>query len=169
MENSRRIVAGVVVFLLLAAFLWTTHPILSPILVGGILLFLLLGLKEYPLARRLSIAVVIVLLVWFFTKAQGVLFPFLVSFVLAYLFDPLADLLEKWRIPRTLGTLFLLFLTLGILVLVGMILIPSLVKEIQDLMGRIPSMAKQVADVVQKNLPKRLGFLRIDPTRLQQS
>ncbi len=169
MENSRRIVAGVVVFLLLAAFLWTTHPILSPILVGGVLLFLLLGLKEYPLARRLSIAVVIVLLVWFFTKTQGVLFPFLVAFVLAYLFDPLADLLERGRIPRTLGTLFLLFLTLGILVLVGMILIPNLVREIQDLIGRIPGMANRVAAFVQKNLPRLLGFLRVDPTKLQQS
>jgi len=133
------------------------------------LLFLLAGLKEYPVARRLGLSIVLVLLVWFFIRAQGVLFPFLVSFILAYLFDPLADWLEKRYISRTLAVLFLLFLTLGLLILVGVILIPSLIIEIQDLISRIPNLANRVADTVQSNLPRLLEFFRIDSVQFQES
>jgi len=169
MTDNRRIIAAVAVFVLLAAFIWSTHQILSPILVGGFLLFLLAGLKEYPVARRLGLSIVLVLLVWFFIRAQGVLFPFLVSFILAYLFDPLADWLEKRYISRTLAVLFLLFLTLGLLILVGVILIPSLIIEIQDLISRIPNLANRVADTVQSNLPRLLEFFRIDSVQFQES
>jgi predicted PurR-regulated permease PerM len=154
---------------MLAAFLWSIYPILSPVLVGGFLLFLLMGFKESPIARRLIVGIVLILLIWFFVKAQGVIFPFLVSFVLAYLFDPLADGLEKWRIPRTLAVFLLLFLTLAVLILVGMILIPSLIGEIQDLISRIPNLANKVAYFVQRNVPRLLEFFRIDPVRFQQS
>jgi len=169
MSDNRRTIAAVAVFVLLAAFIWSTHKILSPILVGGFLLFLLAGLKEYPVARRLCLSIVLVLLVWFVIRAQGVLFPFLVSFALAYLFDPLADWLEKRHISRTLAVLFLLFLTLGLLILVGVILIPSLIIEIQDLISRIPNLANRVADTVQNNLPKLLEFFRIDSDQFQES
>lgn len=169
MSNNYRLVAVVAVFLLLAAFLWSTYQILSPLLVGGFLLFLLWGVKEYPLARRLGVGVVIVLLIWFVVKAQGVIFPFLISFVLAYLFDPLADWLEKRRLPRTLAVFFLLFLTLGLLILVGLILIPNLVGEIQDLIGRVPNLADKVADFLYNNLSNLLERFRIDRERFQQS
>ena len=126
-------VSGAAVLILLAAFLWSTQSILSPLLIGGILLYFLLGLQEFPMARRLFFGIVLILFVWFVIHAQSVLFTFIVSFVLAYLFKPLADKLESWRVPRPLGVLILLLLTLCVLVLCGMILIPSLVKEIQEL------------------------------------
>ena len=168
-SDHHRWMASVVLFVMLAAFLWSIYPILSPVLVGGFLLFILMGFKESPIARRLIVGIVLILLIWFFVKAQGVIFPFLVSFVLAYLFDPLADGLEKWRIPRTLAVFSLLFLTLAVLILVGMILIPSLIDEIQDLISRIPNLANKVAYFVQRNVPRLLEFFRIDPVRFQQS
>ena len=167
-ENTGRIVAVVVIALLLVAFLWDTQHVLSPILLGGILVFLLAGLRRRSLVGRLGLAVVLILLVWFFVKAKGVIFPFVASFVLAYLFDPVADLLERWRIPRTLGILFLLLGTVGLIVLMGMILIPGLVEEIHDLISRIPNMADQVTAFVQKTLPKVLTFFRIDTTKFEE-
>ncbi|MFH1943459.1 MAG: AI-2E family transporter [bacterium] len=168
MERNRRIVAGVAVFLVFAAFLWTTHGILSPILTGGLLLYLLMGLREYGIARRLVTCVILILLVWFVTQARGMLFPFFAAFILAYLFDPLVDLLERIHVPRTLATFFLLFFTAGVLVLVGMILIPNLMKEIQELIGRIDKLPDKVVAFVQKDLPRLLGFLNIDPQKLKQ-
>jgi predicted PurR-regulated permease PerM len=167
-EKNSLVIGGVTVLLLLAAFLWSIQAVLSPLLVGGFLLYILLAFQNYSLARRLFAGITLVLVVWFFIHARGVLFPFIVSFVLAYLFKPLADTLEHWRIPRTLGVLILLVLTLGILVLGGMILIPSLVKEIQELIRQIPKLAVQLADLVTNTLSKLLASLKIDGTKIQQ-
>jgi len=169
MKESHWFIAGCIVFLLFAALLWATHTVLSPILVGIIILFMLFDLKQYPLVRRLGFGVVLILLVWFFVKAHSVIFPFLVAFVLAYLFDPLANQLEKWGVSRTLGVLLLLLVTLGLMILVGMILIPSLVVEIQYLIGRIPDMATQAVNFVQKNIPRLLVFFHRDPEKFEQS
>ncbi|MBN2029373.1 AI-2E family transporter [bacterium] len=168
MERKHQFVVGTAVFVFLSAFLWTTHTTLSPLLAGGILLFLLMGLKEYPFARRLGFGVFLILLVWFLIKAQGAIFPFLFAFVLAYLFDPLADLLEKVRIPRTIGVLLLLFLTLGILILIGGILIPSLTREISDLIVKVPDGANYLYGEIKENLPKILGRLPVNQETLQQ-
>lgn len=167
-ENPWRIIAGAAVFLALAAFFWTTQSILSPFLMGGCLLFLLAGLKSYAFARRLSAVVVIILFVWFFVNAKGVVFPLIVAFVLAYLFDPVVDLMEKIRIRRSLATFFLLFVTLGLIVLFGIILIPSLVVEIQELIKGVPSLGRNVFDFIQENLPRIMSFFRIDAEEFQQ-
>ncbi len=169
MTQHTKIIAAGLMVVLLAAFLWSTSEILSPILVGGFFLFVLGGLNEIPLARRLSAGIILVLVIWIFIKAQGVLFPFLVSFALAYLFDPLADWLERRGVPRTVAVLFLLVITLGILVLIGAILIPSLVGEIQDLIVQIPDLANKVATAVRNSLPHLLDFLKVDKARFQQS
>jgi predicted PurR-regulated permease PerM len=168
-NNNRMILAGVVISFLLAAFLWTTIKILSPILIGGLLLFFLFGLKEYPLAGRLRIGIILILLLWIFIRAQSVLFPFLFSFAIAYLFDPLADRLEKWGIRRSLGVAFLILLTLSVLILSGTFLIPSLSEEIQEFIKKTPALAKSIAGFIQKNLPRLVGFLNIDIKDFQQN
>lgn len=167
--EKKHVTIGVIVFLFLAAFLWATHQILYPALIGGLLLLLLLGIKEFPLTRRLIFAVVLILGIWFFVKAQGLIFPFIISFVLAYLFDPLADRMESWRIPRTLAALIILIFSIGILILVGIILIPSLINEIKDLIEGIPDLANSIFTTVQENLPKLLAFAKIDSQKLQQN
>ena len=129
----------------------------------------LLGIKEYPLARRLAFGVIVILGMWFVVKAQGLLFPFVISFVLAYLFDPLADRLENWRIPRTLASLIILILSIGLLILVGSILIPSLIGEIKILIEGIPDLADSIFTTVQESLPKLLAFAKVDSQELQQS
>jgi len=167
--ENKIVIAGVSIFLFLAAFLWTTHQILYPVLVGGLLLLILFSIRKYPLARQLAFAVIMILVIWFLAKAQGLIFPFVISFVLAYLFDPLADRLEGWRIPRTLAALIILILSFGVLTLVGIILIPSLINEIKELMEGIPELANSIFITVQENLPKLLAFVRIDSQDLQQS
>jgi len=167
-ENNRRVLAAAAVFLLLTGFLWTTHQILNPILVGSLLIFLLLGLKEFPLARRLIFMVVLLLLIWFFMNAQGVIFPFIVSFILAYLFDPITDWLEKKKVPRTIGALLLLLVAIGLVVTFGAILIPRLVSEIQDLIKQIPE-PREIYTFINKNLTKLFERLHIDPTSINET
>ena len=166
-ESKRFLLASAAVFLLLTAFLWTTLDVLTPILMGGVLIFILMGMKESLIARRLVVGIIVILAVWFLMNAQNVVFMFVVAFILAYLLDPLADWMESIGIRRGLATFFLIFLTLGLLVLFGSILIPSLVGEIQDLIRGIPETAGTVATFVQTNLAKLLNLLKIDAVEFQ--
>jgi len=168
-NENQKLLAVISVFVLLTAFLWSTQLILSPILVGGFLLFLLMGLKAYPIARRLALGVMLILIIWFFVKIQGAIIPFFISFTLAYLFDPLADWIEKRGIRRGLAVFFLLFLTLMLLVLVAMILIPNLVEEIRDLINRIYDTAPKIYASIQENLPKIQEYFKIDAEKLRQN
>jgi len=52
MKQEHYSFVAVVLFLVLAAFFYVTHSILSPILVGLVLLFLLSGLKSFPQPPR---------------------------------------------------------------------------------------------------------------------
>jgi predicted PurR-regulated permease PerM len=167
--DKQRLLIGVIVFLLLAAFLWTTRDILSPLLTGAVLIFVLLGVKRYPMARRLLGVVVVILLVWFLIRFQGVLFPFFAAFALAYLFDPLADKLERARIPRTLATLIIILAAFGLLVLFGAIIIPNVVQEIQDLIGQVPRLAEVTYNLIRDNLPRVLEILHVESSELEQS
>ncbi|MCJ7812292.1 AI-2E family transporter [bacterium] len=169
MENKHQFVAGGVLFLFLAAFLWTTRSVLSPILVGGVLLFILMGLKPYPFARRLGVGVSLILFVYLIIKAQGAIFPFLFAFVLAYLFDPFTRLFEKRHISKTSGVLFLLFFTLSILILIGWIIIPNLIEEIKVLIAQIPDRINYLYEEMKEGIPKILGSLPVDQDKLQQN
>ncbi len=168
-ENYRNIIAGVSILLFITLFLYKTHQFLSPILIGIFLIFLLLGLKELQIAKRLIICTTFILLIWFFAEARTVFFPFFISFALAYLFDPVADWMESKRMPRTAAVLLLFVFTIGILVIIGVILIPSLVVEVQELISKVPELALRLTDLVKKSLPHVLNFLNIDYDEFQRS
>ncbi|NQT24293.1 AI-2E family transporter [candidate division KSB1 bacterium] len=163
------VLLGLVVLALLVAFLWATHIILSPILIGSVLLFILFGQRELPIAKQLAISVVIIFAIWIFLKAQTVFFPLFFSFLLAYLFDPVVDQLVKWRFPRTLGVIIVLLLTFGLLILMGSLLVPNLVSEIQDLIGRSQNLPDKIVHFLDENLPKVASFFKADTTKLKDS
>lgn len=167
-EEQKHILSGIAVFLLLTALIWDTHVLLSPILVGGLLIFLLSAMKVFPYSGRLRVVVVVILLFWFLVKTQGLMIPFLVAFVFAYVLNPVVDLLQRWHLPRTLGVALIFILITGLFVFLGLILIPDLVKEIQDLIVRLPNLAEKGMNVLRKYVPKLLGLLKVDPEKFQK-
>ncbi|HDQ45882.1 MAG TPA: AI-2E family transporter [bacterium] len=167
-QRPPRILASAAVAVMLGVFFWSARSVLSPLVVGGIVLFFLFGLWENPLARRLSGVIVIVMAVWIFLIAQSVFMPLIFAFVLAYLFNPLVDKLTGLKIPRIAGVVLVLLLALGSVVLIGAILIPSMVSEIQDLLRRSENMPERFMELVETTLPRVLRVLRIDPATLKE-
>ncbi len=75
---------------------------------------------------------------WLVWLLGPVLTPFFISFLIAYMGNPVVTRLEGWRVRRDVGVVlvFLLVLVgLGVLALVG---IPILVREAAELFGRLP-------------------------------
>lgn len=167
-DDRRLILPGIAIFLLITAFLWSVHTILSPILLGGILIYLLSELKDFPFIRRIRIAVAILLFFWIVVNIQGIVIPFLVAFLLAYLVHPLVDQFEKWHVPRVLSVLLIFLFLLGIFGLVLAIILPDLAREIQELLIRFPQMLQNGIALVHKHLPKLFALLKIDYLKLEK-
>ena len=91
---------------------------------------------------------------------KPVLAPFAASALLAYLGDPLADRLEKWRLSRTAAVVVVFIGILTILTLVILLLIPMLEQQIRYLLVNLP----RYIDRIQHDLiPRIVEWLQLDP------
>ncbi len=68
-----------------------------------------------------------------------ILTPFLLAAVIAYICNPLVTWLEAKKIPRTLSTIFVMLITVGIFIAMILIMLPLFEKEVSRLIERIPS------------------------------
>ncbi|MXS79509.1 Predicted PurR-regulated permease PerM [Nitrosomonas eutropha] len=68
-----------------------------------------------------------------------ILTPFLLAAVIAYICNPLVTWLEVRRVPRTLSTVFVMLMAIGIFITMILIMLPLFEKEISRLIERIPS------------------------------
>ncbi len=96
---------------------------------------------------RLNWLIAIGLTGWLVYLLAPILTPFVAAALLAYVGDPLADRLQKIRLPRTLAVVavFLLtFLTLGLLVL---LIVPLIRNQIGALLSALPAIGAQVEQV----------------------
>jgi len=93
-----------------------------------------------------------------------ILTPFIISALLAWLGDPIADKLETWRFPRAAAVLVVFlgtFIVIGLLVL---LIAPMVGREVQELSARGP----QFFVWYEKTLtPWLSAHLHVDPERLR--
>lgn len=67
-----------------------------------------------------------------------ILTPFLLAAVIAYICNPLVTWLEAKKIPRTLSTIFVMLMTMGVFIAIVLILFPLFEKEAARLIEQIP-------------------------------
>jgi predicted PurR-regulated permease PerM len=109
---------------------------------------------------RLNWLIAIAITGWVFYLLAPVLTPFVAAALLAYMSDPLADRLQRLKLPRTVAvvTVFLIvFLVLALLiVLVG----PLIKSQVGALFQALPDIAKRVEQVW---LPTLMDWLNLEP------
>jgi predicted PurR-regulated permease PerM len=109
---------------------------------------------------RLNWLIAILLCGWLFYLLAPVLTPFIAAGLLAYLGDPLADRLQKLKLPRTLAVV-VVFLTTFLLIGLLVLLIGPLIKtQVGALFAALPDIAHKVEQVW---LPTLLGLLNVEP------
>jgi len=91
-----------------------------------------------------------VLLLWLLT---GVLLPFVLGAALAYLTDPLADRLQRAGLSRTVATVLITVVSLGVAVLALVLIIPVLIDQVQSAVRSAPAFVAQLRDLVTAWLP----------------
>ena len=95
-----------------------------------------------PQAVILALLIVLVSgLVWLF---GDILAPVLVALVLAYLLEGVVKTMQRWRVPRTLASVFVLlgFLAVSAIVLFG--LVPVLSQQVSAIVRELPGILQNV-------------------------
>ena len=159
---------GLVLLALTAAYLYAIHAILSPLLIGIVLIFILAGIED-PFARRVSTAVGILLFIWIFIRAQVIFFPFIVAYILAYLLDPIADFLEKKHWSRGWAAAFLILLITITLASIGAVLVPALVHQIQNFVSALPQLVNSIQNDILENVSNYLKTFGIEETWFKEN
>jgi predicted PurR-regulated permease PerM len=107
---------------------------------------------------RMNWLIAVALVGWLLYLLAPVLTPFIAAALLAYMGDPLADRLERLKLPRTLAVVavfVLTFLVLGLLVLmVG----PLIRAQVGALLDALPEIVRQVEQVWLPNIAEMLDF-----------
>ncbi len=85
--------------------------------------------------------------------------PFVVGMVLAYLLDPVADRLEKWKFSRLWATISVM--TVVTLLFVGalLLIVPLLMQQIVGLAEKLPHYVSQLQALVNQWLPNIYSFV----------
>jgi predicted PurR-regulated permease PerM len=107
----------------------------APFLLAAALFLLLFPFREYRSSRTIMLTAGILLGFWLMVTLAGLLFPFIFGLLIAYLFNPVVSWIEeKWNIARGWSALVIVLVLLGIVVLLGLVLIPRLIEQLQALL-----------------------------------
>jgi len=109
--------------------------------------------------RRLNWLIAIALVGWLMYQLAPILTPFIAAGLLAYLGDPLADRLQKLRLPRSIAVVTVFVLTLLALALLVLLVVPLIRKQVGAFLDVLPGI---LAAAEQVWLPKITSFLGIE-------
>lgn len=108
---------------------------------------------------RLNWLIAVALTGWVFYLLAPVLTPFVAAALLAYIGDPLADRLQKLKMPRTLAVATVFLITFVALALLILLIGPLISAQVGALFDALPEIATRVEEVW---LPTILGWLNIE-------
>jgi predicted PurR-regulated permease PerM len=109
--------------------------------------------------RRTNWLIAVALTGWLLYLLAPVLTPFVAAALLAYIGDPLADRLQRFKLPRTLAVVAVFLLTFTVLVLLVVLVGPLIRTQVSALLAALPGLLEQVEQVW---LPSVSGWLNIE-------
>lgn len=156
------VVQGGAALLVLAFFLLALRAQLGAFVLFLLLLGVLVPFRGRPGHGLLVALSTLLVLFWILATTGFLLAPFVLALVLAYILDPLVDVLERRRVPRALGILLLGLPVVAALVLALVFGLPALGDQISDLIQRTPELLQRVADWMEA-LDRRVAALNPPP------
>nr|WP_240535152.1 AI-2E family transporter [Notoacmeibacter marinus] len=90
-------------------------------------------------------ALAALLMLWVF---RSVLMPFVVGMLLAYFLDPVADMLERRGLSRTLAAIVILILAIALLALGFVLVLPVLANQLSGFVERLPQLLSNLQTMI---------------------
>ena len=88
---------------------------------------------------------------------SDILRPFIIGFLLAYFLDPLTDKIEKFKIPRSLGALFLIFIAFLIFIIFFLFILPVFYRQFYQFVQILPIFYEWILNTLEHNLESFSG------------
>lgn len=130
----------------LAALGWSVHSILNPFIMAIVLYAMLTPFRQYRAARSLMLGGMVLFGLWLLFELAGILVPFILGAVLAYLFSPLVEALDRKRgIARSWSSLVIVILFLGVLVGIGWLFLPTLGEQTKAFIAQVTEFVRHNA------------------------
>jgi predicted PurR-regulated permease PerM len=141
-----RYIYAAIVVATAALFLFSVLPVLSPLFVYVLLLLMLAPYRGTDRHTTIVIAATLALMIWLLKALGGMLAPFILAFVLAYILDPAVDALQRrTRMKRGLAVACVVGPALIVLALALAFGIPALIQQIENLVQGIPAAAQRAS------------------------
>ncbi|HYM21064.1 MAG TPA: AI-2E family transporter [Candidatus Kapabacteria bacterium] len=118
----------------LGGILYLIHKDISPFILMVTVALLLFPFREYRAARTILTTTLTLFVLWLAMTLSSILFPFIVAFVISYLFNPVVSYMKrKWKISRGWGAVIVVVILCSIVGFSGYMVIPLIVNEAQSL------------------------------------
>lgn len=166
--KAHEIVISLLAFVLFAVLFTVTELFKSPFIVFGVILISLLPFRKNKVVKIFLSLSVIIFLAWFFHSISGLLFPFIVAFLLAYILNPLVEMLGRWKLSRTISSLFIILVFLGIITLLIIFLAPPIVNQFTELISSLPGALKDLNTWFEQVLIPKAAELGLPAQDIQQ-
>ncbi|UOP04295.1 AI-2E family transporter [Conchiformibius kuhniae] len=113
--------------------------------------------RRKPWLPWLVLLAVLFVLAQLFHLLNDVLMPFVTAAVLAYILNPLVGRLEKHGISRSRASLWVMAFTFMLLVALLLVIVPMLLKQLQNIISRIPLLVDYVQNTILPWVNARFG------------
>jgi len=90
---------------------------------------------------------------------RAILLPFVVGMALAYLLDPVADLLERLKFNRFWATSVVMFVVLAVFLSALLLLVPAIIQQIVGLAQQLPDYVSQLQAFANDRAPEFYDWL----------
>ncbi len=101
----------------------------------------------------LFVAIVIVLLL-ISKNILNVIGPFVIALVIAYLLDPLVNLLQKKGLKRTISVVLVFLIILAVVTGIFMTFVPKLISDVSVFIADLPNIFSGIGDYINKSIIK---------------
>ncbi|MFO7866299.1 MAG: AI-2E family transporter [Candidatus Aminicenantes bacterium] len=161
------LIAGALLALIL--YFYSLHTVLTPMLAFLILFLMMWPIRKEAVVKYILLISLLVFLIWFIGEIQHILLPFAVSFILAYLFDPVVMKMEEWGLPRWVSSLIIVAVVLGLFGILLVFLIPEVIRQFRDLVDLSVRYSRQISTWVEEGgLKPVTQYLQIDTERIRE-
>jgi predicted PurR-regulated permease PerM len=130
--------------ILLGLFLWSVLPVLSPLILFLVLVYMLWPLFGTDTYKRLMLPLGALTFLWLLHVAGSMLAPFVLAFVLAYVADPLVDWWASRGIGRTWGALAILLLAVIVIGIAAALIGPLVAAQGAQFLTDLPQILDEL-------------------------
>ncbi|MCL4539584.1 MAG: AI-2E family transporter [Bacteroidetes bacterium] len=169
MSGRREWLLFVVSLLLLVVLGYTVREVFSPIIVYVIFLVATYPMRHETIVRHLILLATLLFGIWFIVEVAGAVLPFVVAFLISFIFSPVVEMLAGKKIPRSISIIGILLTLFGALIALTVVLLPMVFQQFQNFLTSIPTLTSEVSNSLNSLINR--GFLGFSPENqnLQQA